>query len=239
MSTKKTFLSVIVPVYNEVERLSNLLVIDKFLKKQKFKTELIVVNDGSTDKTLQKLKSFFQKNKIFSYFPNKGKGFAIKTGMLAAKGQYRLFTDIDLSTPIDEFQKFGPYLNKYDVLIGSRKLNSSTVIVHQPLIREYLGKGFTQLSRIILQMDISDFTCGFKCFSKKAAEEIFSKQKINRWGFDSEILFLSKIKGLKIKEIPVKWLNDNRTRVKFPGDLIRSFYELLQIRYNYFKKLYE
>ena len=140
---------------------------------------------------------------------------------------------------MEEFSKFYPYLKKYDILIGSRKLKGAKLINRQPIIREYLGRGFTLLSRIILGVNISDFTCGFKCFSKQAAEKIFTRQKINRWGFDSEILFIAKNKGLKIKEIPVKWSNDERTKVKFPDDLIRSFSELLQIRYNHFKNLYE
>lgn len=241
MSNQIPFLSIIVPIYNETKRLNNLSTIHNFLKQQKFNSEIIVVNDGSIDQTLQKIKILSKKLgfKIVSYSTNRGKGFAIKLGMIQSKGQYRLFTDLDLSTPLEELSKFYPYFKKYDILIGSRKLKGSKLINRQPIIREYLGKGFTLLSRIILGVNVSDFTCGFKCFSKQAAEEIFTRQKINRWGFDSEILFIAKVKCFKIKEIPVKWSNDEKTKVKFPDDLIRSFYELLQIRYNHFKNFYD
>ena len=109
---------------------------------------------------------------------------------------------------------------------------------HQSLVRETLGKGFTLLSRIILKLDITDFTCGFKCFPKKAIKEIFFKQKVERWGFDSEILFLAKKLGYRIIEIPVKWSNDPGSRVKFPQDIINSLMDLYKIRYNEFKKIY-
>lgn len=241
MGARKTFLSIIVPVYNEAERILNLNIIHEFLKKQKFKSELIIVNDGSSDATLRKIKFLTRsiKIKLITYDENMGKGYAVRKGMLAASGKYRLFTDVDLSTPMEELYKFMPFIKKYDVLIGSRKVRGADVIKHQPFVRESLGKGFTKLSSLILNIKVSDFTCGFKCFSQKAAKEIFSKGKISRWGFDSEILFIAKYKGFTIKEIPVKWSDDNKTKVNFPYDLVNSFSELLQIKYNQIKKFYE
>lgn len=246
----KPHLSVVIPVYNEEKRVNNLTQIMSYLKKQKFKWEVIVVNDGSTDKTLKKLKllknkaSLFPsrnklKFKILSYYPNTGKGFAIKTGMLSATGKHRLFLDIDLSTPIDELDKFLPLFKKFDIVIGSRKMKSSNIIIRQSLVRELLGKTFTLLSQKALQMKVSDFTCGFKCFSKKAAEEIFAKQTIQRWGFDSEILYIGKTKRYSIKEVPVIWKNDPRTRVKFPQDIVNSLTELIKIRLNSYRGLYK
>lgn len=239
--SKRPFLSVIIPLFNEQTRLDRLWVVYKYLKKKKFKYEVILVNDGSTDKTLDKLKDLAKKYnfKLITYNDNKGKGYAIKTGMLQAKGRYKLFADIDLSTPVDEMEKFLPILSKYDILIGSRKMKGANLEVRQPYLREFLGKGFTFVSQLTLDLDISDFTCGFKFFSEKAAKEIFSRQKVNRWGFDSEILFIAKLIGFKIKEIPVEWSDDPNTKVKFPQDIIKSLMDLYKIRYYYFKKRYD
>ena len=238
---KIPFLSIIIPVFNEEKRIKKLSEIVSYLKKQKFSWELIVVNDGSTDKTKKKLRLLKDKLKFktISYFPNKGKGFAIKTGMLSAKGKYRLFLDIDLSTPINEFDNFYPFLKKFDIIIGSRRIKSSSVTVRQPFIREMLGKMFTKLSQELLLMNISDFTCGFKCFSQKAADQIFVRQTTNRWGFDPEILYIGKIHKNSIKEIPVKWKNDPKTKVKFPQDILNSFKELAGIKINYYRGIYK
>ncbi len=235
------FLSVIIPVFNEEKRIKNLINVITFLKKQKYKWEVIVVDDGSTDTTNHALISLNKKLKfkLISYSPNRGKGAAIKEGMLISSGKNRLFLDIDLSTPIEEFGKLISYLRKYDIVIGSRKMKNSNVIVRQSFVREFLGKLFTLLSQKILQMKISDFTCGFKCFSQKSAEQIFPHQTINRWGFDSEILYIGKLKNNSIKEVPVEWKNDPRTRVKFPEAIINSLLELIKIRLNGFIGLYK
>ena len=233
---KKTqpFLSIIIPVYNEEKRLNNLILITEYLKKIKYKYEIIVVNDGSEDKTKKLLDLHKRKHKlkILTLPLNKGKGAAIRFGMLSAKGKYRLFLDIDLSTPIEEFDKFLPQLKEYPIIIGSRKMKASNVLIRQPFIREILGKFFTYLSQNVLQMKVTDFTCGFKCFSQEAAEDIFSLQTIDRWSFDSEILYIGKIKKYKIKEIPISWADDARTKVKFPGDILNSLKELSRIRTN-------
>lgn len=234
------FISIIIPIFNEEKRITNLLEIYKYFKGKRLNYEIIVVNDGSTDQTVKKLREISKnfKFKLISYQKNRGKGYAIKLGMLVSGGKYRLFTDIDLSTPIGEFDKFLPYLEKYSVIIGSRRIRGSQIIIHQPNIRELMGKGFTQLSQIVLQLNVKDFTCGFKCFSKSASQKIFDKQRINRWGFDAEILFLAKKFGYIIKEIPIQWFNDPRSRVRFPQDVISSFSDLIKIRYNEFKKIY-
>lgn len=241
MTIRKPFLSVIIPVYNEQERLKKIRNIYKYLNQQHFSNEIIIINDGSNDDTLKKLGELSEKFrfKLLSYVKNKGKGFAIKTGVLSAKGQYLLFTDIDQSTPMEEFKKFIPFLRENFVLIGSRKTKGSTLQKRQGLLRENLGKGFTLISQITLNLYLSDFTCGFKCLPQQAAKKIFSKQKIERWSFDSEILFLAKKYGYKIKEIPVKWSNDPRTKVRFPQDMVKSLLDLGKIRYNYLKKYYD
>lgn len=235
------YLSIIIPIYNEQKRLYKITQVYQFLNQAHFTHEIILIDDGSQDNTLKKLNELSKKFKfhLISYQKNKGKGFAVKEGMLAATGRYRLFIDIDLSTPIEELNKFFPYFGKHDIIIGSRKKKGAKIFTHQPKLREELGKGFTKLSQITLGLTISDFTCGFKCFSTKAAKQIFSRQKLDRWGFDSEILFLAKRLGFKVKEVPVSWSNDPNTKVKFPQDLIRSLLDLLRIRYYHFKKLYQ
>lgn len=231
---KSPFISIIVPLYNEERRLTNLFKIYKYFSKKDFYYELILINDGSSDKTLHKLNELSKnfKFKLISYRENRGKGYAIKKGMMKARGRYRLFTDIDLSTPIEEFSRFLPILSKYDIVIGSRKKRGSRLIIHQPKLRERLGKTFTTLSQSFLNINLTDFTCGFKCFSKEAAEKTFFRQKINRWGFDTEILFISKKMGLSVKEIPIIWKNDIESRVKLPWDIITSLSDLVKIRYN-------
>lgn len=234
MKTKAPFLSIIVPVYNEEKRLEKgISEIIRFINVQKFQTELLVVNDGSTDRTLKLLKRVEHPSfKLISYNKNQGKGFAIRRGMKEARGDYRLFMDIDLSTPVNEFDEFLPYLNKFDVIIGSRKTKGSEVLVHQSALREQLGSVFTWLSATFLGVSVSDFTCGFKCFSKKAALEIFSLQDLKGWGFDSEIMFLAQKKGFFIKEIPVTWSNDSQTRVVLLKDIFSSLLDLIKIRFN-------
>lgn len=238
---KLLFLSVIIPVFNEEKRLKNLNKLFVYLKKQKYRWEVIIIDDGSTDKTQKVIKSLKKKLKfnLISHHPNKGKGAAIRAGMLSAVGKYRLFLDIDLSTPIEEYDKLSPYLKKYDIVIGSRKMKGSDIVVRQAKLREILGKLFTLISQKTLRMNISDFTCGFKCFSQKAAEEIFPKQTISRWGFDSEILFIGQKRRLSIKEIPVTWTDDPQTKVRFPQDILNSLKELIKIRVNSYRGLYK
>lgn len=237
----KPYLSIIVPVFNESKRLQNLSNIFDYLKMKKFTHEVIIVNDGSMDNTLELLKQINKKYKftILSYEKNRGKGYAVKTGMLRANGKYRLFIDIDFSTPIGELDAFLKYINSYDVVVASRRLPQSRVLVHQPYIREFMGHAFTKLSQYILNISISDFTCGFKCFSSKAAKDIFSCSRIERWGFDSELLFIAHKLGYSIKELPVHWKDNAHTKVRFPGDAMQSFAELVTIRINDLKGMYK
>lgn len=229
----KIYWSIIVPCYNETRRIDNLIRIFTFLRKLKRTWEVIVVNDGSSDDTLTKLKILKKKYdfNLISYSKNRGKGYAVKKGMLTARGEHRLFLDVDLSTPIETIDKFAEFVDKNDVVIGTRRNKLSKVLVHQSPLRENLGRVFTFLSQVVLGANISDFTCGFKCFSETSAEKIFAKTRIYRWGFDSESLFLAKKYGFSIKEVPVTWKNDQGTRVKFPGDIINSLTELLRIRF--------
>lgn len=223
--------SIIIPAYKEEERLSVSLqkIIDYFSNLQ-FSYEIIVVDDGSKDKTAEIAQSF--KNvKLLIQEVNQGKGAAVRRGMLEAKGNFRLFTDADLSTPIYEFDKlYKEYKNGYDIVIGSRAIDYSMIKVHQPFYREMMGKTFNKIVQLLVVKGISDTQCGFKGMSDRSAFEVFSKSKINGFGFDVEMLYLADRFNYKIKEISVEWYNDDRSKVDPIKDSIKMFIEILKIR---------
>lgn len=228
-------LSIILPLFNEEKRFEEQEVNIKKIIHQHPNWEIICVDDGSNDSTVEKVRGFNIENniKIVSYYPNKGKGYAIKRGVEAATGDLILFSDIDFSTPITELKLFIPEIKKgADIVIGSRKVSGAQVKKHQNILREWMGKQFTYLSNILLGLNVSDFTCGFKLFKHNTAKEIFAKAKINRWGFDSEILFLAHKFDYKVRQIPVIWENDERTKVNLFKDIYRSLSDLITIRYN-------
>ena len=234
-STKRTAkISLIIPVFNEERRVHNLNTIWSYINNKRYVKELIIVNDGSTDKTSSFLNKFKTKTKcvLISYRKNRGKGYAIKKGVLSAHGAYVLFMDVDLSTPLKMLSELKKIIQQADVIVGTRKNNKAVLLQRQPKMRETMGKFFTFISRKITRVNVSDFTCGFKCFTKKAARKIFKKQQINRWAFDAESLFLAKKYGFSIKEIPIEWKNVKGTKVRFPQDIIQSFVDLIRIRLN-------
>jgi dolichyl-phosphate beta-glucosyltransferase len=231
-----SLLSLVIPVYNEEKRIgSSLSEIIAYFQRNGYSYELIVVDDGSTDRTVEIVKELIagiQSGRLLCA-RHGGKGAAVRKGVLNAKGQYVFFTDADLSTPIAELDKFLEQLNQgYKVVIGSRKMTGANVEVHQSWLRESMGKVFTWLTNVILTKNISDVTCGFKGFSHPVAQEVFSRQQVNNWSFDAEILFLVQQYGYLIKEIPVRWRNDPATRVNLLEDTVRSFLGLLKIRAN-------
>jgi len=179
----------------------------------------------------------FKKNsslpiEVISYKKNKGKGYAVKQGMLKVQSDYALLCDADMSTPFSQLFKFVKFIeNAQDIIIGTRKNGKSTVIVHQPKFREILGKSFTQITRIALQINATDFTCGFKLFSKKAVDTIFTKTKINRWGYDAEILFIAKKENFKINECAVLWADVKKSHVNVVKAIFETLYELVQIHW--------
>lgn len=237
----KPQISVVVPVFNEEKRIANLLKLDRLLFRRSYSSEIVVVNDGSTDKTLSIIKKLKLNNRLIliSYNRNRGKGYAVKRGMLKSKGKYRFFLDVDLSTPPLTIIRFLREMKKgYDVVVGSRKVKGARLIERQSPFREFLGKGFTFFSKVFLGLNVSDITCGFKCFSDKAAKQIFRKVTVDRWGFDSEILFIAKKLGYSVLEIPVSWKNDPNTKVKIPRDIYGSLKDLIKIRLNDFRGVY-
>lgn len=223
--------SIIIPAYKEEERLAaSLQKINEYFSSHNYNYEIIVVDDGSKDKTSEIAQSF-PKVKVLIQEVNKGKGAAVRRGMLESTGKFRLFTDADLSTPIYEFEKlYKQFNNGFDVVIGSRALDYSMIKVHQPFYRELMGKTFNKIVQLLVVKGISDTQCGFKAMSSQAAVEIFSKCKIDGFGFDVEMLFLADKYKYKIKEISVEWYNDDRSKVDPIKDSIKMFLEILRIR---------
>lgn len=234
-------LSIIIPIYNEEDRLPKTfealleLVLPRGIKLDK----IIFVNDGSKDNSVLKIKKasirlerlLRTKIEIISDACNHGKGFAVRSGMMRSNSDYTLFSDADMSTPFDELQKFRFWMKAgYDVIIGTRKNGQSTILRNQPIYRQILGKVFTFLSNIILGTWISDFTCGFKLFSKNAKDKIFASQTVIGWGFDAEILYIASKLPLKFQEIPVVWSNDSRSKVMIFKDAPKTLYDLFKIR---------
>lgn len=232
-------ISIIFPVYNEEKRLKKgLEEALQYFTQQKKPFEVIVVNDGSVDGTAKILKSW-PNLRVVSYQENSGKGAAIKKGISKAKGSLILISDIDLSVPISTIDEFVREINGFDIVIGSRRVKGSKVLFHQSLPRETMGYLFTKLSNLVLGTNCSDFTCGFKLFTQKAAKEIFTKQKIKDWAFDSEVLFLAKKMNFKVKEVGAEWSDVKGSKVKFPKDIITSFLSLIKIRFFDFRGKYE
>ena len=233
--------SIIIPAYNEEKRISKTVArILEFFEKKKVDFEIIVVNDGSKDKTSEAVKIFRNKKiRLLEFSPNHGKGFAVKQGMLNAKGDIILFSDADLSTPIEEFDKLINYIKDFDVIIGSRSIKGANVVKHQPFYRELMGKIFNKIVRLFTIRGIIDTQCGFKMFNQKAAKDVFSKTRITGFGFDVEALFLAKILKYKIKEVPVTWINDEQTKISPVKDSLKMFIEVLKVRINYWEGKYK
>lgn len=230
-------LSIVIPCYDEENRLnSGFAHYYSYLQKQKYLWELIFVNDGSKDKTLallQKLKNGKSNIKITSFNINRGKGYAIAQGIKSAKGKYVLFCDLDHSVPIETIESFFKSFQKgFEVVIGSRRVKGAKILVHQPLIRETLGRGFTLLVNLLIFWGITDATCGFKAFKKEVAKKIFQKIKLYDWVFDAEMLFLCKKYNIKIAQLPVAWSDDRGSKVKLKMDIINSLFGLFKIRIN-------
>lgn len=231
------FISVIIPTYNEESRIGeSLSKITNYMENQGHRYEIILVDDGSCDNTVDAVKIFSAKNRDMRLIQNErnvGKGYSVKKGVLDANGEYILFSDADLSTPIEEIEKLLKYLEEgYEVTIGSRDLPDSDVRLRQPFYREFSGKIFNLIARSITLLGIRDTQCGFKCFKKDAAKTIFSRQRLDGFSFDVEILYIAKKMRYKIKEVPVVWINSNPSSVSLSKDSIQMFIDLLKIRIN-------
>ena len=237
-------LSVIIPAYNEEKRLPKTLrEIDKYLKKQDYESEIIVVSDGSTDRTVGVTKNLMaevRNLRLVEFKKKRGKGFGVRQGMLEAKGDFRVFTDADNSTSIDQIEKMWPEFQKdFDVVIGSRDIKGAIIAVPQSWFRRRLGDIFNLIVQIISGLwGIWDTQCGFKGFTQKAAKDIFPKAIIDGFAFDVEVLILAKKLEYKFKEIPIVWMNDPESKVKFKS-MVEMLIDVLKIKLNFIKNIYK
>ena len=242
-TTDQVYVSLIIPAYNEEPRIGkNLERIMEFFASEPYVSEVVIVDDGSKDRTIEIIRERYGNDRavrIYQQPRNLGKGEAVKQGMLLGRGEYLFFSDADLSVPIEMLRLFLTHLeNGCDVSIGSRQKTGATIEGHQTLYRELMGKTFTRLANWILGIPIADFTCGFKGFRRSAARELFSRQQLKNWSFDAEILYLAQLKGYLVREIPVRWRNDEGTKVKLWRDVGGSFLGLIQIRFNALMRRY-
>jgi len=237
------YLSVIIPIYNEEKSIKKTLFdVNDFFANQKYNGEIIVIDDGSKDSGYdisKNLGSIIKNMSVFKNSKNYGKGYSVKKGMLVANGRFKLFMDADNSTNIRQINNAIPFLeNGYDIIIGNRKLKESEIRRHQSFYKETMGVVGNILIRLLAVSKITDTQCGFKCFSSKFVNDIFTKTTINGWGFDIEVLALANKFGYKIKAIPVVWEDKGKSRVFFK-DYIFTLKELLQIKINLLRKKYD
>lgn len=234
------FLSIVIPAYNEKTRLpATLGDIEEKLRNVDFSYEVIVVDDGSSDGTIgiaKEVGKVFKNFRLIANEINLGKGAAVRKGMLAAQGQWRLFMDADNSTTIDHFQKMREFFGVgYEVIIGSRDISGAKMDPPQSFLKRLAGDAGNLLMRLLRLTSLRDTQCGFKCFSDKAAIKIFSLALIDRWAFDLEILSLAQRLGFKIKEIPVNWVNNFDSRVKI-GHYFSTLFDIGRIRWRFWLK---
>lgn len=229
--------SIVIPAYNESARLKGTLEkVLAYVHSQGWDAEVIVVNDGSTDNTAEIALTLAAKDPILRIVENpgnRGKGYSVRNGMLHARGRIVIFSDADLSSPIEESSKLLAALDAgADIAIGSRWLRAETQTRRQPLHRQIFGRIFNLMLRSVLGLQFADTQCGFKAFKQAAAQAIFPLQKIERWGFDPEVLFLARKFGFTVKEVPVLWGHSGGTRIHPLIDGSRMFMEMLHIRWN-------
>ena len=229
--------SIVIPAYNEKARiLATLEAVVTSVRTQSWRAEVIVVNDGSTDSTARLVKDFAEhapEVRLIENPGNRGKGYSVRHGMLEAAGDVVMFTDADLSAPMDEASRlFGAIDAGADIAIGSRWLESGRQTHRQPLYRQFFGRCFNMVCRMVMQLPFADTQCGFKAFTRSAAQTVFQLQTIERWGFDPEILFIALKRGLRVKEVPVSWAHDERTRMSYLKDGLQMLKELVIVRWN-------
>jgi dolichyl-phosphate beta-glucosyltransferase len=229
--------SIIIPAYNEGARVgATLEKVLAYVAERGWSAEVIAVNDGSRDNTAEIIRGHAAANprlRLLENPGNRGKGYSVRNGMLHAQGQILLFSDADLSSPIEEAEKLLAALNQgADIAIGSRWLRSDLQTQRQPLYRQLFGRVFNLMLRITLGLRFKDTQCGFKAFTRRAATTIFPLQKIERWGFDPELLYLAKEFKFRVVEVPVAWAHREGTRISPLRDGTKMFVEMLKIRWN-------
>ena len=231
------YLSVVIPAYNEALRVgSTLEKVCQYLQTRNFETELILVDDGSSDDTpqiLEEARHQISAMRVFRNEPNRGKGYSVRRGVLEARGKLVLFSDADLSAPIEEANKLiaAAESEQADVVVGSRALDRRLIGVRQPRFREFSGRLFNVLVRAFTGLKIHDTQCGFKLFRRATTRRAFELQRVEGFGFDPELLFLIQRLGGKVLEVPVRWNDNPATKVHFLRDSTRMFHDLISLRW--------
>ncbi len=236
------FLSIIIPSHNEEHRLPNTLEqIFRFLEKQSYSAEVVVVENGSTDRTWEIANEFsvHHSNLVVIHEESRGKGNALRRGVLTAKGEYRFICDADLSMPIEDLKNFlPPVLANFDVAIGSREARGS-VRYNEPPYRHFGGRAINLIIQLLILPGLDDTQCGFKCFHAQAAESLFSQQTVTGWGFDIELLYLARRKKMKILEVPIRWYFDADSKVSAVRDALRMIGDIIRIHINALRGKYD
>lgn len=230
-------LSIVIPAYNESARIERTLArVMECVEQQGWDAEVLVVDDGSKDSTPEIVQEWMQRYPrlhLIKNVGNRGKGYSVRNGLLQAAGEIVMFTDADLSAPMEEAERlFAAIHEGADVAIGSRWLDKQRQTVHQPLYRRFFGRCFNWVTRLIMGLPFKDTQCGFKAFKRPAAQIIFRLQRIERWGFDPEILFIAQKLGYEIREVPVTWGHDERSRMSYLKDGMKMLEEMAVIRAN-------
>jgi dolichyl-phosphate beta-glucosyltransferase len=236
--------TIVIPAYNESARIeATLREVVSCIRSAGWKAEVIVVNDGSTDSTARQVLDFSvtaPEVRLLENPGNRGKGYSVRHGLLQARGDIVMFTDADLSAPIREAERlFDAIGSGADIAIGSRWLDSSRQTHRQPLYRQFFGRCFNLITRMVMGLRFQDTQCGFKAFTRNAAQTVFQLQTIEGWGFDPEILFIATKRGLRIDEVSVSWHHDARSRISYLRDGFHMLREMAMIRWNALRGRYD
>ena len=237
-------LSIVIPAYNECARIEGTLrEVLACLRRRDWHAEVLVVDDGSSDGTaeiVQRWRAGHPELFLIENGGNRGKGYSVRNGLLQASGKIVMFTDADLSSPIEEAERLFEAIDAgADVAIGSRWLDRQKQTKHQPLYRRFFGRCYNRLTRTVMGLPYKDTQCGFKAFRREAAQAIFRLQTIERWGFDPEILFIAQKLGFHIVEVPVTWGHDERSRISYLRDGTQMLREMFEIRKNSLRGQYD
>jgi glycosyltransferase involved in cell wall biosynthesis len=230
-------LSIVIPAYNESARIEQTLErVMACVDGQGWDAEVLVVDDGSTDRTVEIVHAWMERYPrlhLIQNEGNRGKGYSVRNGLLQAAGEVVMFTDADLSAPMEEAERLLAAIREgADVAIGSRWMDRTRQTIHQPLYRRFFGRCFNGVTRTVMGLPFKDTQCGFKAFKRAAAQVIFRLQRIERWGFDPEILFIARKLGYNIREVPVTWGHDERSRMSYLRDGMKMLEEMAAIRGN-------